>query len=178
MRHLINGICMTLLGLLIAGCSSNRDFEDINAFMDEVDARPKGQIEPLPPMAENAPFAYSAANLRSPFSPPEVIKPVQRDPNLPQVKPDLNRVKQFLEQFNINQLKMVGTLSQGSQLYALISDPNGGVHRVQTNDYLGLDFGRITAVDENKIELVEIVADGTGGWVQRERTMSLGGGEE
>ncbi len=178
MQGSIKGIHLVLFALLLSACSSNSDFDDIQAFMDEVDSRPKGQIEALPPIKENAPFAYSAANLRSPFSPPEVIKPVKRDPNLPQVKPDFNRVKQFLEQFDVNQLKMVGTLSQGPHLYALINDPNGGVHRVQTNDYLGQDFGRITSVDENKIELTEIVTDGTGGWVQRERTMSLGGGEE
>ena len=89
-----------------------------------------------------------------------------------------HRVKQFLEQFNIGAIAMVGTLSQGSRLYGLVRDPNGGVHRVQMGDYMGMDNGKILAIDENRIELLEIVSDGTGGWVERERTVNLGGGAQ
>jgi len=60
-------------------------------------------------------------------------------------------------------------------LYGLVRDPNGGVHRVQMGDYMGTDNGKILAIDENGIELLEIVSDGTGGWVERERTVNLGG---
>jgi len=160
---------------LIAGCSRNGDFQDIKAFMDEVDARGKGQIEPLPEFLAYQAFAYSAGNMRSPFEPPVVVKPVDPNKKTASVKPDLNRVKQFLEQFNIGQIAMVGTLSQGARLYGLVRDPNGGVHRIQMGDYMGMDHGKILAIDENRIELLEIVSDGTGGWVERERTVNLGG---
>ena len=35
--------------------------------------------------------------------------------------------------------------------------------------------GIASPIDENGIELLEIVSDGTGGWVERERTVNLGG---
>ena len=44
-------------------------------------------------------------------------------------------------------------------------------------DYMGMETGKILAIDENKIELLEIVSDGTGGWVERERTVNLGGAQ-
>lgn len=172
------GIAWLLAGALaLAGCSGGHKYADLEEFMDEVEAKPKGQIEPLPEFLPYQAFAYSAGNLRSPFEPPQVIKPVPPGRKKSNVKPDTNRVKQYLEQFNVTELRMVGTLSQGASLYGLVQDSNGGVHRVRTGDYMGTDYGRIQSIDENQIEMIEIVPDGTGGWVERARAMSLGGGE-
>jgi len=73
---------------------------------------------------------------------------------------------------------MVGTLEQGASMYALIQDSDGGVHRVERGDYMGTDHGKIQVIGEAEIELVEIVPDGTGSWVERIRTVSLGGGDK
>ncbi len=169
-------IAVLIAGVLMAlvGCSSGNDFADIQAFMDEVNSRPKGTIDPLPPFEQVAPYAYQASNQRSPFEPPVVLKKVERDNGGVQVTPDFNRVKQFLEQFTITQLAMVGTLAQGQRHFGLVKDGDGGVHRVQTGDYMGSDHGQIQSVDDAAIELIEIVPDGTGGWVERARTVSLG----
>ena len=105
-----------------------------------------------------------------------VGKRVQREQGGPKVTPDFNRVKQFLEQYTIARLTMGGTLSQTGTMFALVQDGDGGVHRVQTGDYMGTDHGKIQIIDEAAIELIEIVPDGTGGWVERARTVSLGGG--
>jgi type IV pilus assembly protein PilP len=160
---------------LLAACSPDTDYSDLNAFMDEVDSRPRGRVEPLPPIETVPPFSYLASNKRSPFEPPVVLKRVERQSG-PKVEPDLNRVKQYLEQFTIGQLAMVGTLSQGATMYALIQDAEGGVHRVQSGDFMGTDHGRIRGVGETGIELIEIVPDGIGGWVERERTVALATG--
>ena len=166
-------ILMSVMMLAVmAGCSPNSDFSDIEAFMDEVDSRPKGRIEPLPAMETVPPFSYMAGNKRSPFEPPVLLKKVERQSG-PKVEPDINRVKQFLEQFTIGQLSMVGTLAQNETQFALIEDGDGGVHRVRVGDYIGTDHGKIQIVGETSIELIEIVPDGTGGWVERERTVSL-----
>ncbi|MGE0624247.1 MAG: pilus assembly protein PilP [Pseudomonadales bacterium] len=167
---------LLVVGSLLGGCGSG-DFGDLQAFMNEVDSRPAPPIAPLKTFQPAEPFAYEAMGLRSPFEPPVVVKPSER-PRGPQVKPNPNRVKQYLEQFTIANLSMVGTLSQGPSMYALIRDSDGGVHRVQAGDYMGTDHGRIQSIDEAAIELVEIVPDGTGSWVERIRTVSLGSGEK
>ena len=166
-----------LTGSLLTGCGGG-DFSDLQAFMDEVQARPAPPIAPLKTFTPAQPFAYEAMGLRSPFEPPVLVKPRNTNrPTGPLVKPNPNRVKQFLEQFTIGSLAMVGTLSQGPSMYALIQDSDGGVHRVQAGDYMGTDHGKIQAIDEAAIELVEIVPDGTGSWVERIRTVALGGGD-
>jgi type IV pilus assembly protein PilP len=160
----------------LAGCGSDTEFQDLRAFMDDVQSKPPGRIEPLPPFEQVAPFAYQASNMRSPFEPPVEVRAANR-PSGPQVKPDANRPKQYLEQYTIGNLTMVGTLSQGPRTYALVQDVDGGVHRVERGDFMGTDHGRVMGIEEGAIELLEIVPDGTGGWVERARTVSLGGGD-
>ena len=169
---------LTLLtaALVLTGCTQERNFEDINEFIDSVYARPKGAIEPLPPFEQIPPFAYQASTMRSPFEPPVVLKKVERErADGVAVTPDLNRVKQFLEQYPIAQLSMVGTLEQDQKMFALVKDSDGGVHRVQAGDFIGTDHGEIQTIDEVTIDLIEIVPDGVGGWVERARSVSLRG---
>ena len=169
-------ITTLLLSTVLFGCGGSSGFDDLDDFMADVNARPKQRIAPLPPFEQVPPFAYQASNQRSPFEPPVVVKRVEREKGGPQVVPDFNRVKQYLEQYTIARLAMVGTLAQSGTTFALVQDGDGGVHRVQTGDYMGTDHGRIQRIDEGAIELIEIVPDGTGGWVERARTVSLGGG--
>lgn len=157
---------------LLAGCGAGSDFSDLRAYMDEVRARPKGSIEPLPKFQPYESFTYRAAALRSPFQPPVKIDVVARQKGSKEIKPDESRVKQFLEGFNIETFEMVGTLRNDKQLFALVSGA-GGVHRVKVGDYLGRNDGRIIAIDESKIDVMEIVPDGEGGWLERPRSLTL-----
>lgn len=170
-------LLLILLTGLLAGCENNSSMADLEAYIAEVDARPKGRVEPLPALEQYTLFAYSAASLRSPFEPPVVIKAIARRAGDPQVKPDFERVKHYLEQFSIGELKMVGTLAQGEVHYALVSDAEGGVHKVRIGDYMGTNYGKIIGVDDTEIELLEIVSDGLGGWIQRRRSMTMGSAE-
>lgn len=164
--------------IAVSGCSSSGKDAELEAFYKEVEERGKGRIEPLPPFEQVAPFAYQAGGHRSPFEAPvEVIPNRRAELDGRKVRPDATRVKQYLEQYNIGQLAMVGTLEQRGQLYALIRDVEEGVHRVRAGDYMGSDHGRILNINDTAIELVEIVSDGTGGWVERQRQVSLGGGD-
>jgi type IV pilus assembly protein PilP len=171
MKMLRLAVSVCLLSFL-QGCGSGGDFSDLQSFMDEVRARPKGAIEPLPKFQPYEAFTYGASSLRSPFQPPVKIDMVQRQKGSQEVKPDEARVKQFLEGFNIEVFEMVGTLANANGVFALVSGA-GGVHRVKVGDYLGRNYGRILAIDEAKIDVVEIVPDGEGGWLERPRNISL-----
>ena len=122
---------------------SGGEFADLQRFMDETRARPSGTIEPLPRFEPYEAFTYSASSLRSPFQPPIKIDLSQRQKGSQDIKPDENRVKQFLEGFNIESFEMVGTLSNAAGMQALIQGA-GSVHRVHVGDYLGRNHGRIT----------------------------------
>jgi type IV pilus assembly protein PilP len=145
---------------------------DLQGFMDEVRTKPKGQIEPLPQFQPYEPFSYGAADMRSPFQPPVKIDLTARQKGSKNIKPDESRPKQFLEGFNIETFQMVGTLANTSGRFALIKGA-GGVHRVKVGDFLGRNDGRIVSITEGQIDVIEIVPDGEGGWLERPRTLSL-----
>ena len=167
-----NLTCLSLIALFgLVGCGGN-EFADLQTFMDEARSRPAGKIEPLPRFEPYEAFTYSSASLRSPFQPPIRIDLTQRQRGSQDIKPDEDRVKQFLEGFNIESFEMVGTLSNNNGMQALIKGA-GSVHRVKVGDYLGRNYGRITGIQDNRVDVVEIVPDGEGGWLERPRTLSL-----
>ena len=68
---------------------------------------------------------------------------------------------------------MVGTLGGGGDLVALVMAPDKVTYRVRPGAYLGQSDGRVTGVFEDRIELVELVPDGAGGWLERPATVAL-----
>ncbi|MCM8740102.1 pilus assembly protein PilP [Pseudomonas koreensis] len=163
-------LSMVLLGL--SGCGSSDEFSDLDAYMNEVRLRPAGKIEPTPTFRSYPTFTYSAANLRSPFSRQVRVDLAGQQRGARNVKPDPNRVKQYLEGFNIEQFEMVGTISNASGFFALLRGA-GGVHRLKVGDYLGRNDGRIVAISASQVDVVEIVPDGEGAWLERPRTIPL-----
>lgn len=171
----MNGARIVALGLslaLLSGCGVSTDFDDLRRYMDEVRAKPKGTIEPLPAFLPYEAFTYSAASLRHPFQPPMKIDLTQRQKGSKDIQPDETRIKQFLEEFNIENFIMVGTLTNDAGMYALIRGGDG-VHRVKVGDYLGRNHGRIVEISEAEVDVLEIVPDGEGGWLERPRSLTL-----
>ncbi|HEY9034701.1 MAG TPA: pilus assembly protein PilP [Pseudomonadales bacterium] len=172
MKH-SNCAVVVLLSLLLSACG-DQSYEDLIIFMAEKKARPAGNIEPIPTFMPYRPFDYGATMLRAPFDRPVAAKELVE--LLPQssVEPDSNRPREFLEQFNIESLRMVGTIEQNGQLWALIDDGQGNVHYVKQGNYIGKNHGKIIAATSNFIQITEIVpAGGAGGWVERPRTLEL-----
>lgn len=157
--------------LILSSCSSSSDQKDLQDFMAETKRRPHGQIEPLPPFKPYQPFAYSAMTLRSPFEKPVIVDTTVKGGKT--VEPDLNREHEYLEGFNIGSLKMVGTLTKGGRLWALIDDGQGKVTPVTIGNYMGKNYGKIISASNSQLELMEIVADGSSGWVERPRIIKL-----
>lgn len=157
--------------LFLVGCEQS-SHQDIINFMEEAKRRPKGQIEPLPTFSPYQPFAYSAMTLRSPFE-----KPIPVDETAAKggrtVVPDLTREKEFLERFNVTALKMVGTIEKSGKLWALIDNGERDVVPVTVGNYLGMNHGKIITTSPSQIEIMEIVGDGSNGWVERPRIIKL-----
>ena len=166
---------LMVLALLI-GCSTGDEFQDIRAFMMEIENKPRGSITPLPEFKAYQPYTYGAANQRSPFEPPIVLAPknAENKSNI-NIKPPRNHVKQYLEGFPLAALAMVGSLKKDALIYALIEDSDGVVHRAEVGDYLGDQWGQIESIEETRIDITEIVADGAGGWLRRPRTIEIRG---
>lgn len=162
---------ISVFALILSACSSSSDQQDLKDFMAEAKRRPQGQIDPLPPFQVYQPFTYSAMTLRSPFERPAPIEKETKGGRT--VEPDLTREKEYLENFNIVSLNMVGTLMKAGKLWALIDDGQGKVTPVTIGNYLGKNFGKIISTDKTQLEVMEIVADGSNGWVERPRIIKL-----
>jgi type IV pilus assembly protein PilP len=169
---------LSLIGILCASlvltaCGTSDTNQDLHDYIRATKARPKGEIEPLPSFRPYRPFAYSAMTLRSPFDPPVREEDRAGVRGGPTVQPDLNREREYLENFNIGNLRMVGTLTRNNRLWALIDDGQGGVHSVTEGNYMGRNHGRIISTTRTQIEVLEIIADGSSGWVERPRIIKL-----
>jgi type IV pilus assembly protein PilP len=68
---------------------------------------------------------------------------------------------------------MVGTLYIGDTMFGLVQTSDGLIHRVVPGNYLGQNDGRISTITESEIELVEIISDGIGGYIERDAAISL-----
>ena len=151
---------------LLAACSG-RDAA-LNEFIDATKAEPGGRVEPLPEVKPFDSFAYSAAGKRSPFVPGGSGASSNSG-----VRPNVNRPREFLEQFSLDTMKMVGTLQISGRKYGLLRVPDGRVHRVEVGNYVGQADGRITSIADNKISLTEVVPDGLGGYIERPAAIGL-----
>lgn len=160
-----------LTAMLLVGCGQN-SHQDLRDFMEETKRRPKGQIEPLPTFSPYQPFAYSAMTLRSPFEKPVPVDEMAAKGGRT-VVPDFTREKEFLERFNVTALKMVGTIEKGGKLWALIDNGERDVVPVTVGNHLGLNHGKIIKTSPSQIEVMEIVGDGSNGWVERPRIIKL-----
>ncbi len=160
-------LAMAVLGL--AACGG--DMDELDEYINTVKARPGGRIEPLPEITPYEVFTYMADNegVRSPFLPdtPQSAGPSGG------TRPDPDRPREYLEQYSLDTLNMVGTMNVGDTDYGLVQTTDGLIHRVLPGNYMGQNDGRIVGIDESKIELVEIISDGIGGYIERDAAISL-----
>ena len=154
---------VSLAALTLSGCGG--DLTDPTATAvpaPSIRGTPEEQREPA------MPSAYRSADRRSPFQPlawrSMAPWPCSRISGAPRRRSSISRLRE---------LRMVGTLAGRGIARVLIRDPQGRVHALRTGDYLGSDYGRIEAVGTAGVDLIEMVRDGNGGWMQRARTLAL-----
>jgi type IV pilus assembly protein PilP len=174
-RRLVSAARFTVLLLAVVGLSAcGSDMNDLRSYIDEVKARPGGRIEPLPQIKPTPTFVYTAdqSGTRSPFVPDT---PQARASNNPDAVrgPDPNRPREFLEQFPLDTLRMVGTLEVRGSAFGLVQTSDGLIHRVSEGNHLGQNYGRITTITASEIRLVEIISDGIGGYLERPAAVAL-----
>ena len=161
------------LAVLAAGCA--QDMSDLEEYALEVKARTSKNIEPIPQPKPYEPFVYEPGDRRDPFLP--ILQ--SREAALAgaggasAIKPDFNRPKEPLEEFPLDSLRMVGTITMQQRAFALVRAPDSVVHRVSVGDHLGQNYGKITGISETEVVLMEIIPDGLGGYIQRPASVAL-----
>jgi type IV pilus assembly protein PilP len=157
---------------LVAACGGE-SHQDLRAWMAEQGKNAKGRLEQPPQIKPYEPFAYNAFDLPDPFK-PRKIEPAKSTSKL---APDLARRKEPLEAYPLEALNMVGTLQRERTMFALVRTPEKDLYQVRAGNYLGQNFGVVTAVTDNEIKLKELVQDGAGDWTERSSALQLQQGE-
>jgi len=152
--------------LVLGGCT--RGMSDLRDWVAQEKAKRGAPIPPLPVIKTFETFTYSDQDKRDPFSPSQDELNQNTGP-----RPDEGRAREPLEAFSLDSLRMVGTIGAGSKTEALIKDPGGVIHRVHVNEYMGQNYGRVTAINGDRVELVEMVSNGNGGWMERPASIAL-----
>jgi type IV pilus assembly protein PilP len=150
----------------LVGCSSKDD--ELDQFISDTKKEAGGRVEPLPELKPYETYSYESVAMRSPFMPGG-----SGASSAAGLRPDSRRNREFLEQFSLDTLRMVGTLKLADRTYGLIKTKDGLVHRVLPGNYLGQADGRVTEISPSKISVVEIVADGLGGYMERPASLAL-----
>lgn len=164
-----------VLALLVAGLTGcgGEPHSDLRQFIKESDNLPRGRIPPLPEAKPYEAFTYDAFDLVDPFKPRKIEPPKPTKLAGGIQPPDPNRRKEPLEAYPLENLKMVGTLQQKKEIYALIKTPDNNLFRVRPGNFIGQNFGRITEISESAVKLKELVQDSGGDWKEEERTLLL-----
>ncbi|MGI9291721.1 MAG: pilus assembly protein PilP [Gammaproteobacteria bacterium] len=165
--NILKKLPLACLPIVLLGCAGGVD-DELISYVDEVKARPGGRIEPLPQIKPYEKFVYAANDVRSPFERARPEKAASRGP-----KPNIDRNKEYLEQFPLDTLEMVGTLDREGTTFALIQTQDGMVHRVVQGNFIGQNDGRIVAVNDAEVRLEELVPDGIGGFYKRSAEIGL-----
>jgi len=159
---------------LLAACGG----EEQGELRQELAAMTKdlrGKVDPLPQVRTYEPVPYKGESMIDPFVPGRIVVAAATGgagTGGGGVQPDLNRPKEPLEAFPLDAIQMVGTLAQNKDVYALVR-AGTNLFRVKKGNYMGQNFGLITAIEESQINLKEVVQDSGGDWVERSTTLQM-----
>lgn len=166
--------------LFIAGCG--KDIGDLETYKEEVLARPGGRLEPIPEIKPYEAYAYKSAvaEARDPFR--LFYQKVQADfeemdqnagLTAEMEKEIRTRNREELEAFELDSLRMVGTLEDANENWGIVLDPDRTIHRVKVGNYLGKNIGKVLNVFEDRIELREIIRNSAGRWEERQAALAI-----
>jgi len=164
--------------LMLGGCMSD-DMASLQSYAAEIKVRKGGYIEPLPEIKPVERYLYQSVSRRDPFSsnfrdddqPSSVVIDSEQQRSLQREVRERN--KEELEHYELDGLRMVGTLELASSLWGVVQDPDGTIYRVKEGNYMGRNYGKILSISEEKIELREIVKDLQGAWEERQAAVAL-----
>lgn len=166
-------VVAVFLAIGLSACSS--DISDLKTFVHNAKNRQKPKLPPLPEIKPHETYRYSANLTKNPFE--ETVTRIARTVRVKGrgrgPKPVDGRPREILESFPLDGLRMVGTLEQKNVRWALLKTNDGTIHRLKKGNYLGQNHGKITEITEDRINLMEIVPDGLGDWMERPASMAL-----
>ena len=166
-------VLVAIVMLVLAGCSERDEFLEIDNKLAEASLIQKVNIEPIPSFPQQSDYSYQSQAQRNPFQSVDKYLKVSSSPQTKVAKPDLMRVKEPLELFDLPSLEMVGSLGTVGQLWGLVKDPTGTVSKVTVGDRIGKNFGQIIEVSQSELVILEKISNELEIWFSQSRSILM-----
>lgn len=162
--------------LPMMGCGSSGE-DELRQWMVNERAQAKPRVTPISEPKQFLPQPYVAEDGMEPFNVLKLTQALRRESaqvasNAALIAPEMARRKEPLEAFPLDAMAMVGSMNKNGKPTALLT-VDKLLYQVQLGNYLGQNYGRITAITETSIQLREIVQDPTGDWIERITSLEL-----
>ncbi|MBK9360514.1 MAG: pilus assembly protein PilP [Rubrivivax sp.] len=163
-------VALALGGL--AGCAG--DLEELQVWTEAKRREARPSVPKLDPPKKFDPEPYTSAQVVDPFSAQKLVVALKQEVRQlnPLLASELNRRKEPLEAYPLDNMLMVGSFARGGRPFALLRVDNL-LYQVKVGDYLGQNYGRITRIGETDLSLREVVQDAAGEWTERISTLQL-----
>lgn len=167
--------------IVLGGCGPSGE-DELRQWMADLRATTRPRVTPITEPKQFFPQDYTAESGMDPFNPLKLTQALRRESaqnisNASLIAPEMSRRKEPLEAYPLDAIKMVGSLNKTGVPTALVS-VDKLLYQVRVGNYLGQNYGKITAINETNIQLREIVQDPAGDWVERMTTLDLQEGTE
>ena len=163
--------------MLLGGCDKERSLVDLENFVQTVHRDTVPRVDPLPELLPVESVLYQADGAADPFAPSNVFGKgdVEAEPEPDPLTPNASRVAEALEKFPLDALQLVGTMQIDAHAWALVSVPDGQIHRVVEGSYLGQNNGKVVAIDldQSALEIEELLQGPTGRWEIRPTRLAV-----
>ncbi len=159
--------------ILPAGCGGG-EHEDIKQWMAQASKDLRGSVPPLPELRPFPIAPYDAQELPDPFSAARITS--ERKDAAGTNQPDMDRPREQLEAFPLDALQYVGLVSKAASGKRALVRAGDALYQVGIGNYMGQNFGRIVAINDTEITLIETVQDPSGqssAWVERKTALPL-----
>lgn len=163
---------VVLAAVILPGCSAPED--ELKAWMEQQQREVHPNVKPLSPPKQFVPEHYTMGDAVDPFSTQKLsvaLKQEARQPNS-LLAAEMNRRKEPLEAYPLDNMTMVGSLKKKGEEYALLKVENL-LYQVKVGDYIGQNYGKITKITETEITVREIVQDAAGEVIEHPTTLEL-----
>lgn len=164
-------LCLMLPGLL-AACGDG-GLQEVRQWMDETRRQTRVVVPKLTEPKKFTPFTYAGKSAADPYSPAKFVNAMATPAaSGNRFQPNMDRRREPLESFPLDNLKMVGTLRKQGASFALVQAEHT-VFQAQVGSYIGQNFGQVTKITDSEVELKETVQDAAGEWVERTAKLEL-----
>jgi len=158
---------------LLAACQRQQSPEQLQSWIAQTRQLAEHDAatpQPAPMTTPFQPLPYLMDGSTTPFG-------AQRsDPLLTQQRPPQRGPRQPLEDFALEALQLMGSLSRATQHNALIL-AGSTLYRVRVGDYLGPHFGQVKDISAQGLVLQKLRRNANGSWDEQQVLLPFPGGQ-